>query len=142
MRRRPQLIPWKAAGLVTEQQASGDDVVRTTGWVFNNEKRDDLTLEEFVATGDAEAASYLTVFGLREPDLASETLVEIGCGIGRMTCAFTREFEHVIACDLDAGFLERIRDDDCIQRPLFKRLKQVGGEVFLDDQFQIGRGLT
>lgn len=107
MRRRPQLVPWKAAGLVTERQASGDDVVRTTGWVFNNERGADITLEEFVATGDAEVGSYLTVFGLRTPELETQTLVEIGCGIGRMSCAFTREVGCVVACDLDAGFLER-----------------------------------
>jgi ubiquinone/menaquinone biosynthesis C-methylase UbiE len=35
--------------------------------------------------------------------------VEIGSGIGRMTCAFTREFGSVVACDLDPGFLERCR---------------------------------
>jgi SAM-dependent methyltransferase len=107
MRRRPQLVPWKAAGLVTERQASGDDVVRTTGWVFNNERGADITLEEFVATGDAEVGSYLTVFGLRTPELDAQMFVEIGCGIGRMTCAFTREAGCVVACDLDAGFLER-----------------------------------
>ncbi len=107
MARRPQLVPWKAAGLVSERQVSGDDVVRSTGWVFNSEKGPDLTLQEFVATGDAEVGSYLTVFGLRSPDLDKQSLVEIGCGIGRMTCAFTREFGHVTACDLDAGFLER-----------------------------------
>ena len=45
MARRPQLVPWKAAGLVSERQASGDDVVRSTGWVFNNEKGPDLTLK-------------------------------------------------------------------------------------------------
>ena len=67
MARRSQLVPWRAAGLVSEQQLSGDDVVRRTGWVFNNEKGDDLTLEEFVATGDAEVGSYLTIFGLRTP---------------------------------------------------------------------------
>jgi ubiquinone/menaquinone biosynthesis C-methylase UbiE len=37
-------------------------------------------------------------------------MVEIGCGIGRMTCAFTREFGTVIASDLDAGFLERCHE--------------------------------
>ncbi len=107
MARRSQLVPWKAAGLVSEQQSSGDDVVRRTGWVFNNEKGDDLTLEEFVATGDAEVGSYLTVFGLRTPEPETQSIVEIGCGIGRMTCAFTREFGDVTGCDLDAGFLER-----------------------------------
>lgn len=107
MPRRPQLVPWKAAGRLSETQASGDDVVRTTGWVFNNETGSDLTLEEFVATGDAEVSAYLTVFGLRSPASEEETLVEIGCGIGRMTCGFTREYGTVVACDVDPGFLER-----------------------------------
>lgn len=112
MRRRSQLVPWTAAGQTSERQISGDDVVRTTGWVFNNETGDQLTLQEFVATGDSEVPAYLTVFGLREPDAdgrtnADKSLVEIGCGIGRMTCAFTREYGSVVACDLDAGFLER-----------------------------------
>jgi SAM-dependent methyltransferase len=107
MRHRPQLVPWKAAGRLTERQVSGDDVVRTTGWVFNNETGGDITLEEFVATGDAEVSAYLTVFGLRSPDNETETLIEIGCGIGRMTCGFTRDYGTVIACDVDPGFLER-----------------------------------
>lgn len=110
MRRRPQLVPWKAAGRKSERQANADDVVRTTGWVFNNETGSSLTLEEFVATGDSEVPAYLTVFGLRSPDNEQRTLVEIGCGIGRMTCAFTREFGTVVACDLDAGFLQRCHE--------------------------------
>ena len=110
MRRRPTLVPWKAAGQLSERQASGDDVVRTTGWVFNNETGDALDLEQFVATGDSEVPAYLTVFGLRSPDNEKRTLVEIGCGIGRMTCGFTREFGSVVGCDLDAGFLERCHE--------------------------------
>ena len=103
-------MPWKSAGEVTERQVSGDDVVRTTGWVFNNETGGDLTLEEFVATGDQEVPAYLTVFGLRSPENVHQTMVEIGCGIGRMTCAFTHEYGSVVACDLDAGFLERCHE--------------------------------
>ena len=110
MRRRPQLIPWKAAGRVTEEQASADEVVQATGWVFNNETGDTLTLAEFVATGDSEVAVYVERFGLGDGEEDQRKLVEIGCGIGRMTCAFTRRFGTVIACDLDAGFLERCRE--------------------------------
>ena len=51
--------------------------------------------------------AYLEYLQLRTPDDDAHTLVEIGAGIGRMTCAFTREFGSVIACDLDDGFLER-----------------------------------
>ena len=110
MRRRPQLIPWKAAGRVTEEQASADEVVQATGWVFNNETGDTLTLAEFVATGDSEVAVYVDRFGLGDGEEDQRKLVEIGCGIGRMTCAFTRRFGTVIACDLDHGFLERCRE--------------------------------
>ena len=105
--RRAQLIPWKAAGRVSERMASGDDVVRQTGWVFNNATGDSLTLAEFVETGDHEVPAYLETFGLRTDANQQRTLVEIGSGIGRMTCAFTREFGSVVACDLDRGFLER-----------------------------------
>jgi ubiquinone/menaquinone biosynthesis C-methylase UbiE len=107
MRRRSQLIPWKVAGRVSERMMSADEVVRETGWVFNNATGNSLTMAEFVATGDDEVPAYLETFGLRSPENQHRTLVEIGAGIGRMTCAFTREFGSVIACDLDAGFLER-----------------------------------
>jgi SAM-dependent methyltransferase len=110
VRRRSQLNLWKAAGRVTERQPSADDVVQATGWVFNNETGHSLTLEEFVATGDHEVPVYLERFGLRTGDDLRRGLVEIGCGIGRMTCAFTRTFGTVYACDLDAGFLERCRE--------------------------------
>jgi SAM-dependent methyltransferase len=53
---------------------------------------------------------YLDRFGLVDTDDAGRALVEIGCGIGRMTCALTRRFGTVYACDLDAGFLERCRE--------------------------------
>lgn len=86
---------------------SGDEVVRETGWVFNNATGDELTLAEFVATGDDEVPAFLETFGLRGRDNRDRTMVEIGAGIGRMTCAFTREFGSVIAADLDQGFLER-----------------------------------
>lgn len=107
MRNRSQHIPWEVAGRVSEQMADGDDVVRRTGWVFNNATGDDLTLADFVATGNREVPSFLRTFGLLGPELSDQTLVEIGSGIGRMTCAFTRHFGSVTACDLDKGFLER-----------------------------------
>jgi SAM-dependent methyltransferase len=108
MPRRAQLIPWKTAGRVSEDQTSADDVVREIGWVFNNETGDSLDLQEFTNTGDQEIFAYLTAFDLMG-DLGAQTLVEIGSGIGRMTAGFSKAFGHVIACDLDAAFLERCR---------------------------------
>jgi SAM-dependent methyltransferase len=108
-RRRAQLIPWRTAGRVSEDQTSADDVVREIGWVFNNETGDSLDLEEFTGTGDQEIFAFLTAFDLLSSDIGSQTLVEIGCGIGRMTAGFSKAFGQVIACDLDAAFLERCR---------------------------------
>lgn len=110
MTRRRQHVPWKAAGTASEHEHSADDVVRETGWVFNNRTGSDLNLAEFVDTGDNETVAYLEAFGLLCPESAQQTMVEIGSGIGRMTAGFTRLFAKVIACDLDAAFLERCRE--------------------------------
>ncbi len=110
MTRRRQHVPWKAAGTASESEHSADDVVRETGWVFNNVTGSELSLAEFVATGDNETVAYLEAFGVLSPDAESQTMVEIGSGIGRMTASFSRLFAKVIACDLDAAFLERCRE--------------------------------
>jgi ribosomal protein L11 methylase PrmA len=110
MSRRKQHVPWTTAGTASEQQHSADDVVRQTGWVFNNRTGQQLDLEKFVETGDHETLAYLQAFGLDDANLAAQTLVEIGSGIGRMTASFTRMFAKVVACDLDGAFLERCRE--------------------------------
>lgn len=107
---RKQHVPWTAAGRATEIEHSADEVVRTTGWVFNNETGQQLTLAEFTATGEQEVGSYLSLFGLETLVSKRSSMVEIGAGIGRMTAAFTKRFGRVIACDLDAAFLERCRE--------------------------------
>ena len=108
-RRGRQLIPWRVAGTRAEMRHSADDVVRETGWVFNNQTGESLTLEEFVRTGDAEVDVYLDRLGWGA--LPSNTRVlEIGSGIGRMTAALTRRFDAVTASDVDAAFLERCRE--------------------------------
>jgi ubiquinone/menaquinone biosynthesis C-methylase UbiE len=110
VRGRKQHAPWTAAGRATEIEHSADEVVRSTGWVFNNETGQQLTLAEFTATGELEVGSYLSLFDLEPPAGKRSSMVEIGAGIGRMTAAFTKRFDRVVACDLDAAFLERCRE--------------------------------
>ena len=108
-KRRRQLIPWRAAGTRAEMRRNADEVVRDTGWVFNNQTGSTLTLEEFVGTGDTEVDIYIDRLGWSDiPE--SATFLEIGSGIGRMTAAFSRRFAHTIATDVDAAFLERCRE--------------------------------
>ena len=108
--RRHQHVPWKAAGRATESHDDADSVVRDTGWVFNNATGEELTLEQFVDSGEQEVGAYLQCFGFDATDNERSTIVEIGSGIGRMTASFTRRFAGVVACDLDAKFLDRCRD--------------------------------
>lgn len=106
---RTQFTPWRAAGSKTEGGGTPDDVVRETGWVFNNETGSQLTLADFVRTGDVETRRFMRHFGVSPELLASGTLLEIGSGIGRMTAAFTNMCARVVATDVDAAFLERCR---------------------------------
>jgi SAM-dependent methyltransferase len=110
MTRRRHHLPWKAAGTDTEQQHSADEVVREAGWMFNNRSGRHLDLRQFVETGNNETMAYLGAFGLVGEPMLGHTLVEIGSGIGRMTASFTQWYAKVIACDLDAAFLERCRE--------------------------------
>lgn len=102
-------MPWRRAGNLADNDLSADDIVRETGWVFNNETGNDLTLEEFVKTGDKEVERYIRLLELGNIKFETSSLLEIGSGIGRMTSAFTTRCEKVIAADVDSAFLERCR---------------------------------
>ena len=106
---RTQFTPWRAAGSKTEGGGTPDDVVRETGWVFNNETGSQLTLADFVHTGDVETRRFMRLFGVSQDRLAGGSLLEIGSGIGRMTSSFTNRCKSVIAADVDSAFLERCR---------------------------------
>ena len=107
--KRAHHLPWRRAGNLADNNLSADDVVRETGWVFNNETGNDLTLKEFVGTGDKEVQLYIRLLELGGIKFESSVLLEIGSGIGRMTSAFTNRCEKVIAADVDSAFLERCR---------------------------------
>ena len=107
--RRPHHLPWRRAGNLADNDLSADDVIRETGWVFNNQTGNELNLKEFVATGDKEVQRYIRLLELEDISFDHSTLLEIGSGIGRMTATFTNRCEKVIAADVDSAFLERCR---------------------------------
>jgi SAM-dependent methyltransferase len=98
---------WRRAGRRSEGMHSADEVVRRTGWVFNNVTGDGASLEAFVAQGAQEVDLWWDRLDLATAQDAERVVVEIGCGIGRMTSALTRRYRGVIAADVDPGFLER-----------------------------------
>lgn len=106
---RAHHLPWNSAGNLADNDLTADDVVRETGWVFNNETGDELTLKAFVETGDKEVQRYIRLLQLESFQFENSTLLEIGSGIGRMTSSFTNRYNAVIAADVDSAFLERCR---------------------------------
>lgn len=106
---RAHHLPWNSAGNLADNDLTADDVVRETGWVFNNETGDELTLKAFVETGDKEVQRYIRLLQLESFRFENSTLLEIGSGIGRMTSSFTNRCNAVIAADVDSAFLERCR---------------------------------
>ena len=106
---RAHHLPWNSAGNLADNDLTADDVVRETGWVFNNETGDELTLKTFVETGDKEVQRYIRLLQLESFQFKNSTLLEIGSGIGRMTSSFTNRCNAVIAADVDSAFLERCR---------------------------------
>ena len=109
MNLRAHHLPWNSAGNLADNDLTADDVVRETGWVFNNETGDELTLKAFVETGDKEVQRYIRLLQLEKFQFENSTLLEIGSGIGRMTSSFTNRCRAVIAADVDSAFLERCR---------------------------------
>jgi len=109
MNLRAHHLPWNSAGNVADNDLTADDVVRETGWVFNNKTGDELTLKAFVETGDKEVQRYIRLLQLEKFQFENSTLLEIGSGIGRMTSSFTNRCRAVIAADVDSAFLERCR---------------------------------
>ena len=106
---RAHHLPWNSAGNLADNDLTADDVVRETGWVFNNETGDELTLKTFVETGDKEVQRYIRLLQLESFRVETSTVLEIGSGIGRMTSSFTNRCNAVIAADVDSAFLERCR---------------------------------
>jgi len=106
---RAHHLPWNNAGNLADNDLSADDVVRETGWVFNNETGDELTHQAFVETGDKEVQRYIRLLKLESFPFETSTVLEIGSGIGRMTSSLTNRSKKVIAADVDSAFLERCR---------------------------------
>jgi SAM-dependent methyltransferase len=67
------------------------------------------TLDEFFATGENDIAAALAAIRSRYPQLSRRHALDFGCGVGRLTQALAREFDHVTGVDLAADMLTHAR---------------------------------
>lgn len=87
-----------------------DDRARRDAYHYIASWQKQWDLPDFLASGERD---YTT---LVEPVLArcgipptGECMVELGCGVGRMTPSFARRYRRIIALDLSAEMLQRAR---------------------------------
>jgi len=69
---------------------------------------EEINEQLFWHKGRHEAERFLKALGLG--DTSSSVMVEVGCGLGRMTHYFAERFAHVYAIDVSAEMIKRAKD--------------------------------
>jgi len=68
--------------------------------------------DEFFATGEADVAALLTaVRALLRRDVTLDSVLDFGCGAGRLTLPLARRSKQVVACDIAPTILEHARQN-------------------------------
>jgi SAM-dependent methyltransferase len=67
------------------------------------------TLDEFLATGRADAARFVADLSKLSPGTKRTRALDFGCGVGRITRALTDYFDQVVGVDVAASMIERAR---------------------------------
>lgn len=65
---------------------------------------------EFFETGVADVAADMDYLGEHLPELRRGRALDFGCGVGRLTQALARHFEHVTGLDVAEPMIERARE--------------------------------
>jgi SAM-dependent methyltransferase len=72
--------------------------------------RKDWDVSEFLKSGEEDYEQLVApVFGRLNFSPKGKTMLELGCGAGRMTRSFADHFGHVLAFDISAEMLDRAR---------------------------------
>ena len=66
-------------------------------------------LDEFLATGDADADRVLRVAGVLGRPARRGRVLDFGCGVGRVTRAFARHFDEAVGVDVSAAMVDHAR---------------------------------
>lgn len=87
-----------------------DERARKNAFHYIASWREEWNLESFLASGE-EDIQQLVVPALERCDfvLRGKRMLELGCGVGRMTHSFARRFEQVYAFDISREMLSRAR---------------------------------
>ena len=65
--------------------------------------------EEFFRTGEVEIDELVARVNSLQPELPKRTALDFGCGVGRLTRALARHFDHVTGIDISEPMIEQAR---------------------------------
>jgi SAM-dependent methyltransferase len=91
-------------------QRDWDDRARKNGFHYIASWRRFWDVDSFLASGEQDYQQFV-LSALERCGVPSlgKVMVELGCGVGRMTANFARHYEHVIAVDVSAEMLRNAR---------------------------------
>ena len=70
-------------------------------------KRADWTLQEFLATGERDVARFVDPFLAQYPSVPRGSVLELGCGLGRLSAALATRFSQVDAIDVSEVMVQK-----------------------------------
>jgi SAM-dependent methyltransferase len=98
------------AGVTQSMRQDWDERARKNAFHYIASWRHEWDCESFLSSGEQDfarlVAPVLSRCGL---PAAGDAMLELGCGVGRMTHSFARRFDRVYAFDLSAEMLRRAR---------------------------------
>lgn len=97
--------------LLGNLRAEWDFLARKNAFHYIASLRDDWPEDEFLLSGESDVAELLDPFLYRakfEP--RNKRILEIGCGVGRMSFALGRRFGTVEAVDISPEMIQRARE--------------------------------
>ena len=95
-------------GLAESMRQDWDARARKNAFFYIASWRKDWDVDDFLKSGEEDyqrlVVPFLSRYGFSPKD---KTMLELGCGAGRMTHSFATHFRHVIALDVSAEMLQR-----------------------------------
>lgn len=101
---------------------------------------DDWDPTAFFATGIRDVEEWMA---WTEDDVSAGRMLEIGCGLGRMTVAFANTFDHVDGVDVSVSMIEQARELGPPSNVRYHVVSGGGLEDFEDDAYDfVGSGIV
>ena len=98
---------------IGESKNKWSDLARKNAKYFIWSEKENSTDEEFRLSGEADYGRYVKNDRLLQDNLArtnAKTVLEISCGIGRMTEFFGNDFEKIYGIDIASGMIEMAKN--------------------------------